>query len=315
MVKKILVKIFSEKNHIESHTVNRMITRLFLGLRRCELSRSLSTTSSLLTSKHSRFLDLVKGQGESGHILLRDVDTGIKEIVISNSSKKNSITGSMMNSLANIVDKLENEADDTVLLLLRGEGDTFCSGADLNLVRNIVNDSEKGNLMSKFMTDTLNRIRNLPLISICLINGHAIGGGAELSTVGDYRVMCNDAYISFVQAKLGASTGWGGGFRLTKIVGRKEALKLLATSTKLMSADASRIGLVDHLCSSRDLLVSDALQHFQPYLVNFPKSVCALKTVVTAADSSLHYDGICDIETEQFRLRWGSDDNKKAIKK
>ncbi len=293
-----------------------MMKRVIIGFHRYAHGRSLSTSSSsLLTSKHARFLDLVKEQGESGSILLRDVDTGIKEIVISNSSKKNSITGSMMNSLAKIVDKLENEVDDTVLLLLRSEGDTFCSGADLNLVRNIVNDSEKGTLMSKFMTDTLNRIRNLPLISICLINGHVIGGGAELSTVGDYRIMYNDAYISFVQAKLGASTGWGGSSRLTKIVGRKEALKLLATSTKLMSTDATRIGLVDHLCSSRDLLVSDALQHFQPYLVNFPKSVRALKTVVAAADSSLHYDGISEIETKQFSLRWGSDDNKKAIKK
>jgi ethylmalonyl-CoA/methylmalonyl-CoA decarboxylase len=297
------------------HLIGRVESRtLYLGA--VGSKRCFTVKSPLqLVSKHAAFLDLVRGQGDAGDIHLRSINANTKEIVINNAGKKNSINGSMMNSLAKIVDSLENEVDDSVLLLIRGEGDTFCSGADLNLVRNVVDDSVKGALMSNFMTDTLNRIRNLPLISICLVNGHAIGGGAELSTVGDYRIMFNGAYISFVQARLGASTGWGGGTRLTKIVGRKEALKLLATSTKVTSEEASRIGLADHVCSSRDSLVQDALQHFGSYLVNFPKSVRALKTVVTTADSSLHDDIICAMETKQFSSRWGSDDNKQAIKK
>lgn len=42
--------------------------------------------------------------------------------------------------------------------------------------------------MSQFMTDALTRLRASGLISVCLINGSCIGGGAELATVCDYRL-------------------------------------------------------------------------------------------------------------------------------
>jgi enoyl-CoA hydratase/carnithine racemase len=50
-----------------------------------------------------------------------------------------------------------------------------------------VNTSEKGLSMSLFMTDAFARLRTSGLISLCLINGPAVGGGSELTTVCDYR--------------------------------------------------------------------------------------------------------------------------------
>ena len=43
--------------------------------------------------------------------------------------------------------------------------------------------------MSHFMTDALSRLRTSGLISVCLINGNCIGGGAEIATVCDYRLL------------------------------------------------------------------------------------------------------------------------------
>ena len=59
------------------------------------------------------------------------------------------------------------------------------------------------------------------------MRGRAIGGGAELTTATDLRVFSPDASLSFVQSKMGLSTGWGGGSRLTSIVGRAKALRIM----------------------------------------------------------------------------------------
>jgi enoyl-CoA hydratase/carnithine racemase len=110
-----------------------------------------------------------------------------------------------MYQLADIVDGLSsNQNNDLTCLVIRGVGDdAFCSGASFDLVKNVVNNPLKGKMMAEFMTDCLNRIRQSGLISICYINGPALGGGAELTTVADFRIINSKARIQFVHAKLG----------------------------------------------------------------------------------------------------------------
>eukprot|EP00953_Heterococcus_sp_UTEX-ZZ885_P007817 4701-Heterococcus_DN1.PRE.1 len=104
----------------------------------------------------------------------------------------------------------------------------FCAGADLNLAREHLTTSEcymsfahtpqDGRQMCNLMTDTLNRLRALPMVSVAVVTGAAVGGGAELTTACDYRVLSSDAKIQFVQVKMGVSVGWGGGARLCKLI-------------------------------------------------------------------------------------------------
>eukprot|EP00611_Tribonema_gayanum_P006562 TRINITY_DN1582_c0_g1_i3.p2 TRINITY_DN1582_c0_g1~~TRINITY_DN1582_c0_g1_i3.p2 ORF type:complete len:174 (-),score=49.87 TRINITY_DN1582_c0_g1_i3:4-525(-) len=133
-----------------------------------------------------------------------------------------------------------------VALILTAEGDrAFCAGADLALALNHLTTPGDGRLMCALMTDTLHRLRALPLVSVAAVKGPAVGGGAELSTACDYRVMSSAAHIRFVQVKMGVSTGWGGAARLTRIVGSRQALRLLAWGEQLSASAAQQLGLVD----------------------------------------------------------------------
>ena len=85
--------------------------------------------------------------------------------------------------------------------------------------------------------------------SFFFITGHTLGGGAELSTACDFRVMSSSARLGFVQIKMGLTTGWGATTRLVHLFGRQKALGLL-TSAKVFSAEeAEKEGLVDHVLS------------------------------------------------------------------
>ena len=60
--------------------------------------------------------------------------------------------------------------------------------------------------MSLVMHAATNRFRSLPLISVAAIEGAAVGGGAELTTCCDHRILSHDAYIHFVHAKMVCDT-------------------------------------------------------------------------------------------------------------
>jgi enoyl-CoA hydratase/carnithine racemase len=109
--------------------------------------------------------------------------------------KKNAISGKMMYDLAICMDQLLSAraaGEQTIVgLMYRGSGKFFSSGADITLVKEILNTPEMGVAMSDFMTDVITRLRTSGIISLCLLNGPALGGGAELCTGADFRIMAD----------------------------------------------------------------------------------------------------------------------------
>ncbi len=61
--------------------------------------------------------------------------------------------------------------------------------------------------MGKILYD----IATLPVPTIALINGAAVGGGCEIATACDFRLVAKDAKCGFIQGTLGITSGWGGG--------------------------------------------------------------------------------------------------------
>ena len=189
-------------------------------------------------------------------------------LTLHNVARRNAISGPMMASLHEHMSTLEQWHEGSAVVLA-GAGGTFCAGADLELVRSELNSPEAGRQMAAAMGDILHRLRQLPLLSVSAIEGHAIGGGAELATATDWRVMAPSAQLRFVHAKMGTSPGWGGAARLVQLVGRGAALRCLAHGTALRPADAMAIGLCDGVgdadepaaTAAERLLLAPAMAH------------------------------------------------------
>ncbi|MGB8391590.1 enoyl-CoA hydratase/isomerase family protein, partial [Mycobacterium sp.] len=79
------------------------------------------------------------------------------------------------------------------------------------------------------------------------LNGHALGGGAEVAVAADIRIAADDIKIAFNQVTLEIMPAWGGAERLAAIVGKSKALLLAGTGTALDAVEAERIGLVDRV--------------------------------------------------------------------
>lgn len=308
---------------------------MFRSTLQCSLSKTFYfispkySTKTPLTKQHAEYLSLVSNQGE-GNVKMEVLDN-VAVLSFSNPSKRNAMSGKMMNNMAELIDQICDDtcptklSDRVVGLILKGCGnEAFCAGADFSLVKTIVNTPEKGVLMSQFMTDALNRLRQSRLISVCVINGPALGGGAEITTTCDFRLMVNSSksFVQFVHAKIGASPGWGGAHRLTNIVGRKEALKMCAASIPVYADQALTVGFVDALVAlpesgrmAEEDLVGAAVTFLQPYLSQpYPGSVHAIKTAVASVED-LSSEESRQTELEEFRRRWFGADNRAALSK
>lgn len=108
-----------------------------------------------------------------------ELSGGTATLRLDNPVAANAVTGSMMAELGDAIDELERW--DGACLHVTGTGSTFCSGSDLSLVSALSGDGAE--TMSRYMQHELTRLAHLPCVSVAVINGPAVGGGSEVSTV------------------------------------------------------------------------------------------------------------------------------------
>jgi ethylmalonyl-CoA/methylmalonyl-CoA decarboxylase len=269
-------------------------------------------TSALLTVAERRALRAdFNALGGDGRVHLHDEDDGLAVLTLDHPAASNALSGPMIAALDEAVDRLADDGERRALLIRAVGGKTFCAGADLKVVRAQVDSSDFAQRMSLFMRDLTERVAGLPLVSAVALDGSAIGGGAELCTCADWRFIAQDATIRFVHAKLGISPGWGGGGRLTRLIGRGPALRLLTTARLVEAEEALGVGLVDGVAPPGGAEAM-ARARLAELLVHPAASVRALKGLVHAADR-LDPVAAARVEGEAFVGLWGGPAMKEAL--
>lgn len=160
----------------------------------------------------------------------------------------NAINFELMDRLEALLDQLEQE-DDTRLFVLTGSKNSFISGGDLKEFHQI-KDAEGAKRMTLRMIHLLERIENLPFWSLAALNGDVYGGGWEMMLSFDFRVARDPIKIGFTQGKFYLPPGWGGITKLSKVVGREQALYWLASNRVITSETALKHGLIQEVFES-----------------------------------------------------------------
>ncbi len=175
--------------------------------------------------------------------VLLEVQEGVAVLTVDRPRVRNAISPATMDAL----DQALDAAADADVLVIRGSGDrVFISGGDLKQLAKI-RTHEGAVAMAVRMRRLCDRIATFPAPVIAALNGHALGGGAEVAVAADIRVAADDIRIGFTQATLAIMPAWGGAERLAALVGRSQALLLTTTGDRLDTAEARRIGLVDRV--------------------------------------------------------------------
>lgn len=172
-----------------------------------------------------------------------ELDDGLAVITIDRPQARNAIAPETMEQLDAALDRAEG----ATALVVTGAGDrAFVSGGDLKQLATLRTEADAA-AMARRMRAVCDRIATFPAVTIAVLNGHALGGGAEFATAADIRLAAADIKIGFNQVALEIMPAWGGAERLVEIVGYSRALLLAGTGTILSADEAERVGLIDRV--------------------------------------------------------------------
>jgi enoyl-CoA hydratase/carnithine racemase len=163
----------------------------------------------------------------------------------------NAIAEELMEELASAFNALGEDPAVRVVVLASEYEKYFSVGADLGMLGSIDRTSpdaaDQVGAFMKRMNDHFSAIERCPKPVIAAINGHALGGGSELTLCCDYRVMVEDgrSRIGQTESSLGIIPGAGGTQRLPRLIGKAKALRYMIESTRLSAHEAAAVGWVD----------------------------------------------------------------------
>lgn len=161
--------------------------------------------------------------------------------------KRNAIDQDLVDALHALCEALERSPR---TLILTGAGGAFAAGADIAQLR----ERRAADARAGINTHCFARIRALPMPVIAVIDGYALGGGAELAYAADIRIGTPRLRIGNPETGLGIIAAAGATWRLPEIVGEALAAEILLTGRVLDADEALAAGLV-----SRVLVPEDAL--------------------------------------------------------
>jgi len=251
----------------------------------------------------AQLAELAEGTSTDGRVELR-LEGDVAHLVLDRPRRRHALSLEMMVELADHLLFLETWPGKCLVLSCSG-GPVFCAGGDLRQLG--VVPPETARRMCDAMSTVLDGLLDLPLLSVAAIDGLAVGGGAELITACDYRVGASRGVVHFVQSRLGIAPGWGGAARLVRHLGRRRALRVLASARKLHMGEAEELGLIDQRVDGD--VVDGALRWLAP-LDRVPTvALRAVKTQVVAAAPARSGPG----ESDAFAGVWGGEAHQAAL--
>jgi enoyl-CoA hydratase/carnithine racemase len=237
------------------------------------------------------------------------IDGGIAVITVDRPSVRNAIGFRTVVEFGAALDEVQGS--DAAVLVIRGGGDrAFVSGGDLKELAT-VRTHDDAVAMAKLVRGLLDRVAAFPLPVIAALNGHALGGGAEVAIAADIRLAADDVRIGFNQVSLAIMPAWGGAERLAQRIGRGPALLAIATGELYDAAAARDIGLIDIVVPRATF--DDEWQGLARRLAAASVGTTrAVKSVVAAAVPATHQD-LEAAAADTFAKLWIADAHWDAV--
>jgi enoyl-CoA hydratase len=183
--------------------------------------------------------------------LISTVSGPVTTLVLNRPELRNALSEELCDAISAGLAAIEEDAAARVLVL-RGEGSVFCSGADFAAV----SGPGAASFVASFerMLEALARFR---LPTVAAIHGAALGGGLQLATVCDFRVAADDAKLGIPSSRLGIVVNFENVERLVLLAGVAVAKEVLLTGRTYSGAEAVAAGLV-HRSAAPDRVVAEA---------------------------------------------------------
>jgi enoyl-CoA hydratase len=179
-------------------------------------------------------------------------DGAVATVLLNRPQKHNALTADVFTGLGDALDEVAGDASVRVVVLA-GEGPSFCSGLDLDAGLNgdRAGDVETPLAFMRVVVGIPLRMREMPQPIISAVQGHAVGAGFALATASDLRIAAPDVSFNSVFTSIGMTPGdLGLSWFLPRIIGLTDASDVFYRSRVIGADEAMRLRLVNEVVAN-----------------------------------------------------------------
>lgn len=214
--------------------------------------------------------------------LITEIHDHIAHLVLNNPSKRNAINLATWQGLGDAFSKLADDPEVRVVIV-SGAGDkAFSAGADISEFGEKRSTPEGREIYADAVQGAFQAMRALPKVSIAMIDGVCVGGGAEVAMECDILLASDRSRFGITPAKLGIGYVFADIERLVGQLGPKAALEILATGKLYSAEEALALGWIRAVYAANEL-ESEANALAQSISDNAPLTVKASKLIIKEA--------------------------------
>lgn len=239
-------------------------------------------------------------------VLLEKPAEGVAVVRLNRVEVKNALNLSVRKDLARYFTELGSDPNIRCVVLTGGD-EVFAAGADIKDM------ADKGaiDMMLRNVHLLWQAISSCPKPVIAAVNGYAWGGGCELAMHADIIIAGESATFCQPEVKVGIMPGAGGTQRLTRAVGKFQAMKMILTGQSVTAREALSMGLCSQVVPD-DEVQAAALKMATQIAAMPPIAVMQMKEVLLAGqDMSL--EAAIMLERKAFQLLFDTKDQKEGM--
>lgn len=190
----------------------------------------------------------------------------------------NAINDVLIKELSDILDKLAQDNSIRVVLLT-GNGKSFCAGADIQWMQRTADFNEMDNIKdANTLAELMQRLYFLNKPTIALVNGAAIGGGVGLAACCDIAIAVDTAKFCLSEVKIGLIPSVISPFVIAAM-GKRQAQRYFLTAETFDAIQAQQMQLIHHICTAENL-AAEGLRFTNLLINNGPVAVAEAKKLI-----------------------------------
>lgn len=198
---------------------------------------------------------------------------GLLRLTLARPRARNAINATMLVEFDALFSFLDNPSAEVRLVLLRGEGEVFCAGADLAYMQTMAAAPLAANLEdARRLGRVYLRLAGSPVPVVCQVQGAAMGGGLGLAACSDFVLAQASAVFATPEVRLGLVAGVIGPFVVRKL-GLAHAAPLMQAGARVSAREALAIGLVQRVVEPTEDAAEVLSQVIQSFLQGGPEAI------------------------------------------
>jgi enoyl-CoA hydratase len=231
-------------------------------------------------------------------------------VTLDSAAKRNALTSAMLAQLTALFTAVRERSDLHAVILTGAGADAFSAGTDIAELAAL--DAAGGRAVAERGQAVCDLIELCGVPVIAAVNGAAVGGGCELALACHLRIAASHASFALPEIELGLLPAYGGTQRLARLVGNGRALAALLAGEAIEAAEALRLGLVNRVVASAELLPA-AAELAGTLAAHAPLAVRACLAAVTRGTRLSLAAGL-QLEAELFSQLFATEDVREGTR-